>query len=98
MDFRPSSLFLLGLDGLMMSMADLLSLLVWVLLRGVCSVRHAGPLSEPAAVFMIPPYLVLWDIINTKARKRYTLGVIEREGENELIACLLVFVKTTSWS
>lgn len=43
--------FLLGLDGLMMGMADLLSLLVWVLLGGVCSERRSGSLPDPLLFF-----------------------------------------------
>lgn len=41
----------------MMSMADLLTLLGWVMPKGVSSVSCASSLSEPASVSLILPYL-----------------------------------------
>lgn len=95
MDFRPSSSFLFGLDGLMMSMADLLSLLVWVLPRGVCSVRRAGSLCEPAAVFLISPYLAdfaLWCFQTLSVPKPEEGTLLELLKEREKTSCLLVFL------
>ena len=75
--------FLPGVDSLItMSMADRPN----VFSCG-CSKRHSGSLSEPAAVFLISPYLADFpfgssDIINTKIR-RHILGVDQREGEGE---------------
>lgn len=64
MNFRPSSSFSPWLRWFNNEYGWLTELcLVWVLLKVVCSVKCRSSLSEPAAVFLIYPYLAdfaLW--------------------------------------
>lgn len=78
---------------------------VWMLLR-VVSVRHSGPLPEPAAVFLISPCLAdfahwcFWTLLTPKSEGTFSELTWERErlGEKKSRVSCLVFVQTTYWS